>query len=94
MIITATQLETAVQKLGFSFVGKTGSQNTIPVENGYGNNLIGISDKKRNNFRTYWFELDGGYLFFNHMYNANNGKTSRGWKLGNSFKERISKKLK
>ena len=45
---------------------------------------LGIETKT---FQVYWFKIiDGDRLIFDHVYNCNNGKTTRGFKRGFNFR--------
>ena len=45
---------------------------------------LGIENK---NCQVYWFDIcEDGYLIFNHVYNCNNGRTTKGFKQGYNFK--------
>ena len=53
----------------------------------YWDEMIGIENK---NAIVYWYDVtDDGYLSFNHCYNRNNGKTTKGYKMGFNFKYKM-----
>lgn len=47
---------------------------------------IGIETKKA---IVYWYDIHDGDLLYNHVYNCNNGKTTKGFTIGFNFKYKM-----